>query len=221
MPDRMTSLSQPFQGGVGPIVYHGTPLTPRAAFSAIMPGRSSCVSYFRPDNLEAVLAECPQVMFRQRRILILDAGASSGRGPDGCAEGRLVGLLRLAGPDGVSSGQVGNHPRHSGRPVPAQRRASERLAFRGSGGAGLAYGRPAGSAGTSLRTILPRLPRMDRRPEEGAGGLRGLFPAHGRGGRPDGQFLAPAAYAPRNTGCSPISLRQRGQHVSGAERTPL
>ena len=44
-------------------VYHGTPMTPRAALNSIMPGRAACVSCYRPDDLEALLAICPQVMF--------------------------------------------------------------------------------------------------------------------------------------------------------------
>lgn len=204
-----------------PLIYHGTPLTPRAAFEAVMPGRASCVSYFRPDNLEAVLAECPQVMFRQRGVLILDAGPSSGHRPYGCAEGRLGGLLRVARPVGFSSGAMGDYTGYSGGSITAQRRPAQRLAFWGSRRAGLAYGRAARAAGEALRTIFARLPWMDWRPEKGAGRMRGLFSADGRGRRPYGQYVAPAAHASRNAGRSAISLRQCGQHVARTERSPL
>ncbi len=50
------------------VIYHGTPLTPRAALLDVLPGRAGCVSFFRPDDTEAVEAVCPRVMFRQRGI---------------------------------------------------------------------------------------------------------------------------------------------------------
>lgn len=52
-----------------PTIYHGTPITPNAAFSAVMPGRSACISYYRPDQLERAVATCPSIM--------LDNGAFS------------------------------------------------------------------------------------------------------------------------------------------------
>lgn len=44
------------------LVYHGTPLTPRAALQA-MTGRSFCVSFFRPDDVDEVERIAPYVMF--------------------------------------------------------------------------------------------------------------------------------------------------------------
>lgn len=44
-------------------VYHGTPVTPKAAFDAVMPGRGACVSFYRPDNVDAVEAACPFIMY--------------------------------------------------------------------------------------------------------------------------------------------------------------
>lgn len=44
-------------------VYHGTPLTPRAALEHILAGRGACVSFYRPDDLELVLRLSPQIMF--------------------------------------------------------------------------------------------------------------------------------------------------------------
>ncbi len=43
-------------------VYHGTPLTPAPALAAAA-GRSFCVSYFRPDSVEAVEAMAPHIMY--------------------------------------------------------------------------------------------------------------------------------------------------------------
>ncbi len=205
----------------GALIYHGTPLTPRAALDAVMPGRAGCVSYFRPDSLEALLAICPQMMFRQRRVLILDAGASSGHRPNGRAEGRLDGLLRVARPDGIPSGPLGDHPRYSSGAVPAQRRAVERLAVRRSRRAGLAHGRVDRASGETVQPIFSRLPRLDRRPEERAGRVPCISSQDGRGCGADGQHLAPAAHAARHAGRSAISLRVGRQHVSSAERSPL
>ncbi len=43
-------------------VYHGTPLTPAPALNAVS-GRAFCVSYYRPDNVEAVEAMAPFIMY--------------------------------------------------------------------------------------------------------------------------------------------------------------
>lgn len=51
------------------VIYHGTPVTPNAAFDAIMPGRAACVSFFRPDQINRASALCPKLM--------LDNGAYS------------------------------------------------------------------------------------------------------------------------------------------------
>lgn len=51
------------------LIYHGTPLTPRDAFEAVMPGRAVCVSFYRPDSINRALDLCPFVM--------LDNGAYS------------------------------------------------------------------------------------------------------------------------------------------------
>lgn len=44
------------------LVYHGTPLTPRAALLA-MEGRSFCVSFFRPDSVADVETIAPFIMY--------------------------------------------------------------------------------------------------------------------------------------------------------------
>lgn len=205
-----------------PVIYHGTPLTPRAAFDAVMPGRAACVSFFRPDNLEAVLAVCPQVMFRPRGIFLLDAGhARRARVGRRRPAAMVASLLRVAGADPIHAGTMGDHARQPSGAVSAQRRAAQRLALRGSGGACLAYGRTDRAAGQTVRAIPARLPWLDRRSKERAGRVRGLFPQDGRGRPVDGQYMAPAAHAPRDAGCLAVSLYQRGQHVPCAERSPL
>jgi hypothetical protein len=51
------------------LVYHGTPMTPKAALQAVLPGRASCVSFYRPDSIADVEAVSPFIM--------LDNGAFS------------------------------------------------------------------------------------------------------------------------------------------------
>ena len=44
------------------IIYHGTPMTPRAALLDVCDGRAMCVSFYRPDDVEAVEAISPAIM---------------------------------------------------------------------------------------------------------------------------------------------------------------
>lgn len=205
-----------------PIIYHGTPLTPRAALNAVMPGRAACVSFYRPDDLEAVRAVCPQVMFRPRGIQLLDGGNAR---REGMGRGRqtdmVASLLRLVGTDPVSSGAVGYHARQSGGTFPAQRRAAQRLAVRSSRRAGVAHGRADRATGATVRTTPARLCRLDRRPEARAGGLRRLSSQDGGSSPVDGERLASVAHAARHGGRMGLPLRERRQHLSGAERSSL
>lgn len=45
------------------VIYHGTPLTPRAALIAVGKGRAICVSFFRPDDVDVVQRISPFIMF--------------------------------------------------------------------------------------------------------------------------------------------------------------
>lgn len=205
-----------------PVIYHGTPLTPRAALEAVMPGRAACVSFFRPDDLEAVLAVCPQVMFRPWSLFLLDAGHAC---REGMGRGRpssvVERLLQMVGAGAVSPGAMGDHAGQPGGAFPAQRRASERLAVWRSGLAGMAHGWVDREACSPLREVSPRLPRLDRRSEERASGMRRLSSQDG-GSRPaDGQYLAPAAHAAGNSRGLRLSVPQRRQHLTCAERSPL
>jgi hypothetical protein len=51
------------------VIYHGTPLTPRAALLAVLPGRAGCVSFHHPADIEAAASVCSGLM--------LDNGAFS------------------------------------------------------------------------------------------------------------------------------------------------
>ena len=187
-----------------------------------MPGRGGCVSFYRPDDLEALLAICPQMMFRPRRFQFLDGSYARREGMGRSRTRRMVAsLLRVAGADHLATGPVGDHARQPRSPFPVQRWPAQRLAFWTSWLAGLAYGwinRPAGAA---MRAIPSRLPRVDWRPEEGAGGMRSLSCEDGRSFRSDGQSLAPAPYASRHGGRLRLPIFERRQHKPRAEWASL
>lgn len=202
------------------LIYHGTPLTPRAALLAVLTGRAACVSFFRPDDVEAVEAVCPYVMFRQRRFQFLDAGHEArtrmGSGPG------LDRLLQVARAPVVPCRSGGCHPRCAGRAVSAQRRDAQRLAVRTlARNAAVAHGWPPGTTWPALRALRPGSARLDRRSEEGAGRLRCLPAAYGRGCKFLWKQVASAAHDARRLGCATISLRYRRQHQPRAERAPL
>lgn len=46
-----------------PVIHHGTPLTPRAALLDVCKGRAMCVSFYRPDDVEAVEEISPAIMY--------------------------------------------------------------------------------------------------------------------------------------------------------------
>lgn len=45
------------------IIHHGTPLTPRDALLTVCRGRAMCVSYYRPDDVEAVEQIASYIMY--------------------------------------------------------------------------------------------------------------------------------------------------------------
>lgn len=49
-------------------IYHGTPLTPNAAFDAVMPRRAACVSFARPDQAARAEAACPHIMYENGEV---------------------------------------------------------------------------------------------------------------------------------------------------------
>lgn len=203
------------------VIYHGTPLTPRAALLDVLSGRAGCVSFFRPDDTEAVEAVCPRVMFRQRGLQLLDGSPATWRGM-GRQAARLDALLPLAGASPACRWTLGGHSRHAGSAFPAQRQPARRLAvWHKAGRAALAYGRPAGSAGASLRAIRHGRAGLDWRSEAGAGWLRAIPAANGRGRQDVRQPMAQHAHDARHQGSLRLSLHQRRRHEPCAERTPL
>ena len=202
------------------VIYHGTPLTPRAALLDVCAGRAMCVSFYRPDDVEAVEAISPAIMFRQWRVQLLAAGASQrsgvGRGS------RLDAILSVVGNKIVSSWPMGSHPGYARRAFPAQRRAIERLAFRAGGRPPLAHGWADRALGQAVRPLRAGLPWLGGRgPGRAASGLRCLPQAHGRGFHAIRQSLACHSHDARNGGCAGLSIRQRGQHQPRPERAPL
>lgn len=196
-------------------IYHGTPMTPRAALESVCAGRAMCVSFYRPDDVEAVEAISPAIMFRQRRVFILAGGAPARRGMGRAS--RLDALLRMAGTAPVSSGPVGDHSRYAGSAEPAQRCAPERMAVRTEGRSAVAHGRPARAPRAAVRVLWARLSRVD-----GSEGWRACLPRpNGRGCGVSRQPLAGAAHDARDGGCVRLSLRQRGLDFSRTERVAL
>ena len=195
------------------VIYHGTPITPRAALLDIMPGRAACVSFFRPDDMEAVEAECPKIMFRQRGIFVLDGRAQSGSRMGRHAT-RLALVLRLVGaaPDGRA---MGGYSRRARSAVPAQRCSSERLAFWPTfGRPALAYGRANRATGAALRAIRNGCAGLDWRPQERAGRVSALSRANGRGGGAFWQSLAVASHDARDSRGFRLPVRQRRRDLS-------
>lgn len=201
-----------------PVIYHGTPMTPRAALLDVCAGRAICVSFFRPDDVEAVEAISPAIMFRQRRVLVLEGGATQRAGMGRDTAG-LDAIFRVAGAAPVSSWSVGSDPRHSGCAQPAQRCTAERLAVRAKGRAALSHGRANRAATAPVRQIRPRLLGLDRQGQ--ASGHARLSRPHGRCRQGAGQPLAPNSHDARDTGGVRLPLRQRRQHKFSTKRVAV
>lgn len=200
------------------MIYHGTPMTPRAALLDVCAGRAMCVSFYRPDDVEAVEAISPAVMFRQRGVFVLEGGIAqrAGMGRDAA---RLVSLLRVAGTSPISSRSLGSDTRHTGRAKPAQRCAAERMAVRAEGSAPVAHGWANRAAIAAVRSIRPGLLGVDR---------RGQVARHARLSRADGgsrqgarQSVAGSSHDARNAGGVRLPVHQRGQHFISTERLAL
>lgn len=203
-----------------PVIHHGTPMTPRAALLDVLPGRAGCVSFYRPDDVEAVEAVCPRIMFRQRRVQLLAGGPASRRGVGRNPEG-LCAVLRLAGaaPEG---GSLGRHPGSPRRAEPDQRLAPAGLAVRSNlRRSALAHERPAPTAGAALRELRHGGAGLDRPPEARACRVRRLPPTDGRGVGAVRQLLASDAHDARDRGGLRLPVRGRGRHQPCAERAPL
>jgi hypothetical protein len=208
--------------GGKPLIYHGTPLTPRSALLDVLDGRAACVSFYRPDDVEAVEAVCPYLMFRQRRVFVL-AGRAENRARMGSGS-RLGPLLRMAGTASVHAGTVGSHSRCTWRPLPAQRRASQRLAVRTvEGGSAVAHGWADRAARPAVRTLRPHSTRLGRgrlTSREGRG-LRRLPSANGGSVCLLGQPLASNSHDARRSCCAAVPVRIGGFDQPCAKRPSL
>jgi len=200
-----------------PIIYHGTPMTPRAALQDVGKGRAFCVSFFHPQDVEVVQEISPAVMFRQRCVLGMESRHQA-RGPMVHPRG-LDAVLPMVGAALVSSGALGGDSRCPRSTEPAQRFTASRMAVRSEGRAALAHGRAVRSAFAPVRAVRPGLLGMDRRGQDL--GQPGVSRAHGGSCRSLGQPVAGSAHDARHGGCPPLPLYQRGQHKPCAERMAI
>lgn len=205
-----------------PVIFHGTPLTPRAALQNIMPGRAGCVSFYRPDDLEALLAVCPQLMFRSRRLFVLDGsdarGSRVGPGQSGAMVARILRVVRTYH---LPPRPVRIDTRQPGSTVANQRRPAERLAVRRFGRSGVPHGRAGLSTCEALRALSARGAGMDWTSEARARWVPCVSPEDGRDRSLDGQRMASAAHAPRNCRGMGLSVHQRRRDDTRAERMAL
>lgn len=202
------------------VIYHGTPLTPRAALLDVCTGRAMCVSFYRPDDVEAVEVISPAIMYDNGAFSFWQQAKRSGQ--EWAEDRDWTPFLSLAGASPVSSGPMGSHPRHAGGTIPAQRRAVERMAFRAGGCTALAHGWADRALGQAVRTIRAGLSRMGRRDAgRPASGLPSLPQAHGRCIQAIRQSLAGHPHDARDSSGAGLSIHQRGQHEPCSERTPL
>lgn len=198
-----------------PIIYHGTPLTPRAALTSICTGRAMCVSFFRPDDVEVVEAISPDVMFRQRGVFLLASGAASWRRLE--RDRGLAALLRVARAEAVCAWTMGYYARHPGRTIPAQRQHTFGMAVRSERRPRLAYGWANRTAVAAVRASRPGLSWVDWTKS----GVTGLSRSHGRGGVRPRRSLACPAHAARDSGGFRLSLCVSRQHQPGSERVAV
>lgn len=198
----------------GPTIYHGTPMTPRAALQQ-MAGRAFCVSFYRPDDVEVVEAISPAVMFRQWRVLVLASRIKSWSGL-GSGSG-LESVLQMAGAS-LANREMGSNTRQPRRTFTDQRWITERLAFRSMGRTALAYGQPDRSSVAALRQIRTGVLGLDGARQRFRCWLRGMVSPDGRGCQRLGQSMAQHSHDARRNGCARISFYQCGQHQLSAER---
>ena len=200
-----------------PTIYHGTPMTPRAALQQ-MAGRAFCVSFYRPDDVEVVEAISPAVMFRQWSILFLAISSAKRAGLGG--RSGLETVLPVAGAS-TSNGTLGGYTRQSRRTIANQRWNAERLAIWSVGRTSLAHGQPNRSAFAALRQIRACMLGLDWARQRFHSWLRGLVSSNGRSCKCLGQSMAQHSHDARRNGCAGVSFSQCGQHQPSAERTSV
>ena len=198
-------------------VYHGTPMTPRAALLDVCAGRAMCVSFWRPDDVEAVEAISPAIMFRLRGLLGMAGSAEARRGlvhPAG-----LDALFRVAGTAPVSARSMGSDAGCAGCAKPAQRQPLERLAVRRPWSAALSHGRANRAVVAAVREAPARLPWLDRRGQ--AFRPARISRAHGRSGQGFRQPLAGRSHDARDCGQGSLAVRHGGRNHACTERVAL
>lgn len=200
-----------------PVIYHGTPMTPRAALIDVLAGRGGCVSFFRPDDVEAVEAVCPHIMFRQRSLQRV-AGSAEARGRL-VHPFRLDTVFRLVGASPFPTGTLGSDAGCTGCAKPAQRCTVAGMAVWRSRCAAVAHGRANRPVVEAMRKTPPRLPWLDRGGETSR--YTGISCPDGRGVAGHGQPVAPAAHDARANRGANVSLCQRGRHQPSAERVAI
>lgn len=202
-----------------PTIYHCTPLSPRAALEAIGVDRNFCVSFWRPDDVEAVERVASAVMFRQRRIFGM-AGSNEARTRMVCPR-RLVSLLRMVG-TALAWQPMGSDTGCTRRAVTAQRFADDRLAFwRRTRRSGLAYGRADRSAAATMRPLPARLHSVDRSGRGQARWLSSMVRTNVGNTAALDRPLATDSPVTRSNGRARISLRQCGCEQRCAERMAI
>jgi hypothetical protein len=197
------------------LIYHGTPMTPRAALLDVCAGRAMCVSFHRPDDVQAVETISPAIMYDNGAFSFWRAAQRAGA--EWAEDRDWMPFLSMAGAAPISAGKVGSDSRYAGRTVTNERWASKRLAVRSKGRTALAYGWAARSPAKALRALRQGVLGLDRT----QGGQPRLSQAHGRGSEGFGQSLASSAHDARNGRCVRLSLHQCGQHQLGAERVEI
>lgn len=189
-------------------------MTPRAAMLDVCAGRAICISFFRPDDVEAAEAISPAIMFRQWSVLILESGIAGWSRMGRDAEG-LDPIFRVAGAAPISSWSMGCHTRHPRSAKSAQRCAFGRLALWAKGCAALAHGWSNRTIASAVRQIRQSMPWMDRR-WQNARHTR-VSCENGRSQFGFGESLADHSHDARDTGSIRLSVSQRGQHIIGSK----
>lgn len=189
-------------------------MTPRAAMLDVCAGRAICISFFRPDDVEAAEAISPAIMFRQWGILILEGRPTQWSGVGRNTEG-LDSVFRLVGGAAIPPWKVGGYSRYSWCAKPAQRCTFERLAVWTKGCAAMAYGWANRAIASALRQVRQSLFGLDRCRKDARHAGVSCKDGRGRGGY--GEPLAGATYDARYYGRVRLSVSKCGQHITGSE----
>lgn len=198
-------------------IYHGTPITPRAALESVGAGRALCISFFTPTDTEVAEAISPAIMFRQWGVLALEEG-TAGRSRVGRKMG-LARILRLAGCAFIPSRSVGGYTGYAGRALPAQRCAYQRLAVWAKRFAAVAYGRADRAVAEAVRQVRQGLSRLDG---QGQGyRLPRISRTDAGSGSGAWEQVAGNSHDARRSGSVRLSIWQRRQHQSCTKRVAL